>query len=276
MVKLDFFYPRWGNEHVVWEDFLDRVVKAGYVGVEWFPFGEDTDPEKVVKLLQKYKLNYTIVTCVQKKVNSISAYFALLEEQLNYYGMLAETYFAPLFISVQMGREYFSPDDVLAGLQLCARVETQYGIEILQETHRNKWSYGLHTVAPMAELYPQLKLTLDISHWYCVSESFLEDRQEEMNRLLPYVKHVHARVGHSQGSQVPDVRKKIYRDIVATHCAVWQRWIDLNKPDARLTMTTEFGPPPYLIPSGNQVLDCERQWKQNLWMKNYLSRHLIT
>ncbi len=105
MVKLDFFYPRWGNEHVAWEDFLDRVVKAGYVGVEWFPFGEDTDPEKVVKLLQKYKLSYTIVTCVQKKANSISAYFALLEEQLNYYGKLGEKYFAPLFISVQMGRE---------------------------------------------------------------------------------------------------------------------------------------------------------------------------
>ncbi|MDF2852420.1 MAG: Xylose isomerase domain protein barrel [Sphingobacterium multivorum] len=276
MVKLDFFYPRWGNEHVEWEEFLDRVVKEGYVGVEWFPLGEDTDPKQVLTLLKHYNLRYTIVTCVQKKTDSIQEYFSLLEAQLDYYGKLAEAYFAPLFISVQMGREYFAGVDVLKGLQLCERLEKHYGIEILQETHRNKWSYGLHTVAPMAIQYPQLKLTLDISHWYCVSESFLEDRQEELDRLLPHVKHVHARIGHSQGAQVPDVRKKIYRDIVAIHCAVWQRWIDLNKPEAQLTITTEFGPPPYLIPSGNKILDCERQWKQNLWIKNYLSRYLIT
>jgi hypothetical protein len=276
MVKLDFFYPRWGSEHIPWADFLERVRAAGYAGVEWFPFGENIDPKTVLQLLSKYKLKYNIVTCVQQSFDTTEAYFRLLEEQLAYYGKLAQAFVAPEFISVQMGREYFSSADVLEGLRLCERIEKQYGIEILQETHRNKWSYGLHTVMPLLESYPDLKLTLDLSHWFCVSESLLEDRPEELARILPQVRHIHARVGYTQGPQVPDVRKKLYRDIVAIHLALWQQWINLNKSKSCLTITTEFGPPPYLISSGNRERDNERQWQQNLWMKRYLSRHLIT
>ena len=41
-------------------------------------------------------------------------------------------------------------------------------------------------------------------------------------------------------------------------------------------MTTEFGPAPYLISSGNQAQDYEEQWRQNLWIKAYLLNNLKT
>lgn len=54
MIEMDFFYPRWGAEHVDWVTFLDMVKENGFSGIEWFPFGDlDTvDYESVFKLLR--------------------------------------------------------------------------------------------------------------------------------------------------------------------------------------------------------------------------------
>ena len=65
--------------------------------------------------------------------------------------------------------------------------------------------------------YPGLKLTLDISHWYCVSESFLEDQQDLLTELLDLVYHVHTRVGHTQGSQISMSVIHYLKDIVKQH-----------------------------------------------------------
>ncbi|MDR2283110.1 MAG: sugar phosphate isomerase/epimerase [Sphingobacterium sp.] len=277
MVKVDFFYPRWGSEHIAWDTFLDSIQKEGYCGVEWFPFGEDTDHEEVLRLLHGRGLKYTIVTCVVEPFDHVRVYYQLLEKQLSYYGELAKKIFRPEVISVQMGREYFEVEDIVQGLHLCERISQQYGVPVLQETHRNKWNYGLHTIPRILKLFPGLRLTLDISHWYCVSESYLEDRKHVLEEILPHVDHIHARVGHSQGSQVPDVRERAYRQIVDTHVAVWQKWIDLQKDRGveQITICTEFGPPPYLISSGNQDLDKDKQWQQNIWIKKHLEHTLI-
>ncbi|MDM1047469.1 sugar phosphate isomerase/epimerase [Sphingobacterium hotanense] len=280
MVDIQFFYPRWGAEHTAWTAFLDRVKDAGYQGIEWYPYGEKNknDYQQMLQSLQDRQLRYSIVFAVFGGAKDFAHYLELLEEQLTELANLGEYGLAPEFISAQAGREYYTSEQILACLAVCSKVEQQTGISIYQETHRNKWTYGIHRIPAIKEQFPGLKLTLDISHWYCVSESYLEDQQDLLTSLLSDVCHVHTRVGHTQGSQISDVSNPLFEDIVKTHLTVWQQYISkqIQLGRKKLTFTTEFGPPPYLITSGDSVKDYEEQWRQNLWIKKYLMDHLKT
>ena len=277
MVDIQFFYPRWGAEHVAWTDFLDRVQSDGYIGVEWYPFGEkNRNYEEMLQGLIDRSMVYCIVFAVWGKINDFSHYLILLEEQLRELASLGKCNLAPKFISAQIGREYYTQEQILACLNICKKVENQTGIPIFQETHRNKWTYGIHRIPTILSHFPSLKFTLDISHWYCVSESYLEDQQNLLISLLDNVEHIHARIGHTQGSQISDVSNAMYDDILKIHLGVWQKYLSnkIHSGKKRISITTEFGPPPYLISSGDPQQDYEEQWHQNLWMKDYLQKNL--
>ena len=63
-MKVDFLCPRWGSEHIPWPLFLEQVKNAGYNGIEWFPFGQEEDMQKVIAMLDKYELKFSIVMTV--------------------------------------------------------------------------------------------------------------------------------------------------------------------------------------------------------------------
>ena len=79
---VDFFCPRWGSELIEWDTFLKKVKIAGYKGIEWFPFGEETDVDKVTLLLKKYELQFSIVMTVLGDYQDFDSYLLLLKEQL--------------------------------------------------------------------------------------------------------------------------------------------------------------------------------------------------
>ncbi|ACU03790.1 sugar phosphate isomerase/epimerase family protein [Pedobacter heparinus] len=273
MVNVNFLYPRWGAEHVDWNEFLAEVKEQGYYGIEWYPYGEgDANYETVIAQLKDAGLKYAIVMTVKDEPESEADYFQRLEKQLSELALLGQQSLPPLFISAQTGREYFSLDEVYRCLSICDKVQSETGIKIYQETHRNKWAYGLHKIPEVLKKYPDLRFTLDISHWFCVSESYLEDQRDKLLNILPHVEHIHSRVGYTQGAQIPDVTNPLYKDIVDIHLEIWQQWVDLKKINGveNITISTEFGPPPYLITTGHTDTDYLKQWEQNLWIKKYL------
>ncbi len=104
------------------------------------------------------------------------------------------------------------------------------GIPIYQETHRNKWSYAAHIVKPILEKYPDTLLTFDVSHWFCVSESYLEDQQAAVEKALIHARHIHARVGHT--GRPAGVRACISRNTphaLNAHLAIWDRYVQLRR-----------------------------------------------
>lgn len=273
MVGVNFLYPRWGAEHVAWNEFLAEVKQQGYHGIEWYPYGErDSNYEEVIEQIADAGLVYAIVMTVKEVPDREADYFQLLEKQLTELASLGQHSLAPLFISAQTGREYFSLDEVYRCLSICDKVQSETGIKIYQETHRNKWAYGLHKIPEVLKKYPGLRFTLDISHWFCVSESYLEDQRDKLLNILPHVEHIHSRVGYTQGAQIPDVTNPLYKDIVDIHLEIWQQWVDLKKINGvqNITISTEFGPPPYLITTGHIDTDYLKQWEQNLWIKKHL------
>ncbi|MDQ3277895.1 MAG: sugar phosphate isomerase/epimerase [Bacteroidota bacterium] len=273
-MKTKFFTPRWGYEHLPWESFLASVKEAGYDGIEWFPFAEGGDYTEVLNLLEKYNLQFSIVMAVLQPIEKSEDYVVELRKQLLTLCALKTPTKAPLFISAQTGREYYSREEVFACLGCCEEVSQQTGIPIYQETHRNKWSYAVHAVAPVLQSRPELRLTLDISHWFCVSESYLADQQAGVQKAIEQARHIHARVGFTEGPQVYDPALPEYGEALAEHLKVWDQWIAGMRESgaAWCSITPEFGPAPYLVTAGRSEPADKAQWRINLWMKELLQK----
>jgi hypothetical protein len=270
---MKFLCPRWGFEDISWDIFLKQVKESNYAGIEWFPFGETCNYSEVLALLSYYELDFAIVMAVIEPYTTFERYLQKLETDLHQLMLVRNEVKLPLFFSAQIGREFFNEQQIDMCLAVCNQLEEKYRTPIYQETHRNKWSYAAHVVAPVLERIPNLKLTFDVSHWFCVSESFLEDQQAAVNLAIAHAKHIHARVGSTQSSQVWDPANAEYEGALTAHLKIWDKWVAKMKMNNEpITITPEFGPPPYLV-SGNRTLSLkEEQWRINLWMKDFLTK----
>ena len=268
---MKFLCPRWGFEAIPWDTFLKQVKEEGFAGIEWFPFAELGDYRKVLELLRYYELDFAIVMAVIEPYTTYENYLSKLEKDLHQLMEIRDKTKAPLFFSAQIGREFFDEEQLAKCLALCKQIEEEYQTPIYQETHRNKWAYAAHVVAPVLEKAPTLKLTLDVSHWFCVSESYLADQQDAVNKAIKHTKHIHARVGSTQSSQVWDPANAEYAEALSAHLAIWDRWVaHMKLTNQPITITPEFGPAPYLV-KGNRTGDMSHeQWRINVWMKDFL------
>lgn len=270
---LKFLCPRWGFEDIPWPVFLKQVKEANYAGIEWFPYGETCDVQEVLALLKDYDLDFAIVMAVIKPYTNFEQYLEHLKQDLDELMEIRDKFKAPLFFSAQTGREFFNDRQIDACLALCTQVQDQYQTPIYQETHRNKWSYAAHNVAPVLERHPDLKLTLDVSHWFCVSESYLQDQEAAVESAIAHARHIHARVGSTQSSQVWDPAYPEYVEALAAHVQVWDKWVNQMRTNKiPMTITPEFGPAPYMVKGNRQISLTEEQWRINLWMKDFLQK----
>lgn len=77
-------------------------------------------------------------------------------------------------------------------------------IPISHETHRGRILYSPFVALRVADAFPSIRFTLDLSHWVVVAE-----RKIDVDLLAPIISrtlHVHARIGTSQAPQVADPR----------------------------------------------------------------------
>lgn len=266
-MQVNFFCPRWGFEGMPWPEFIYRVKQAGYCGVEWFPYSEDVDPQQVATSLKSNGLQLAIVMTVLGEYTTTNEYIEILQTQLTAHIEQCQ----PVFITAQTGREYFDQEQIQQCLDSCEHISKQTGVPVYQETHRNKWAYAAHVVPPVLQKNEKLRITFDVSHWFCVSESYLEDQQAAAKLAIERAEHIHARVGHTQGSQVTDPAKPQYAKALAEHLAIWDKWIEhkRNEGAGYCTITPEFGPPPYFTQTDDGTT-WQEQWRINCWMKDLL------
>ncbi|MGK6350023.1 sugar phosphate isomerase/epimerase [Parapedobacter sp. DT-150] len=271
-MKIDFYYPRWGSEGMAWYSFAQRVAQEGFAGVEVFPLADRPKNVDMVDALTDNGLSYILLHAELHEGKDFNRYTAALERNL--YALLeyqSQTV-KPQFIVSQTGREYYSRAQMEVCFAICDRISRESSIRIIQETHRNKWSFAAHVVKDYLRTLPSLELALDFSHWVCVSESYLEDQDDAIDAAITHGKHLHARVGFPEGPQVTDPRAPENQEALTHHLAWWDRWIaHLQQTGCeRTTITPEFGPYPYMsyVPFTTQTV--ADQWEINCWMKQLL------
>jgi sugar phosphate isomerase/epimerase len=122
------------------------------------------------------------------------------------------------------------------------------GVPVAFETHRSRVTFNPWDTAALLRELPDLRLTVDFSHWCAVAERLvMDDDQELLDLCAQRAAHIHARVGYDQGPQVPHPGAPRYADALAAHERWWQRILEVWSASGRAVgrFTCEFGPDGY-------------------------------
>lgn len=269
-MRIKFFCPLWGSENLDTKSFFTKVKAAGYDGVEMSFPTETKRKDEILELVNQFDLQLI----AQHWETLTPDYEAHRKEYHQRLENLATC--NPLFINSQTGKDFFSYEQNASLIQIADEVSREYGVKIIHETHRGKFSFAVHITSQFLNNIPGLRLGLDLSHWCTVAESWMEDQSEALKLALSRADHIHARVGFPEGPQIPDPRAPEWKEALDKHVSWWNQVIDQRQDDGwtEFTITPEFGPYPYmtLLPYNKQPI--ANQWDVNLYMMQFLKSAL--
>ena len=263
--QIQFFCPRWGSEDLNWDEFCKKVKQEGYNGIEY----------GIARTVTQKELDAVWNTAEKHGLGIIAQHYDTYESDFSkhydlYSAWLQKIKLYPVVkINSQTGKDFFTFEQNKKLIDAA----TATGLKIIHETHRNKFAYAAHVAKQFFEKIPNLKIVLDVSHWVCVAESYLEDQPEAMKLAIQRTEHIHARVGYPEGPQITDPRIPEWGNTLKIHLNWWDNVQQKKKKENQvLTITPEFGPFPYMmhLPStGKPISD---QWDINVFMMNLLKK----
>ncbi|HOE96876.1 MAG TPA: sugar phosphate isomerase/epimerase [Candidatus Sumerlaeota bacterium] len=178
----------------------------------------------------------------------------------------------PTRMRLHAGRDCMSREE---GKRYFARVlalQEEIGMPILIETHRGRMFYSPWDALYYMKEFPALRVNADFSHWVNVCERLPDDQEEAMALACERSLHIHARVGYEEGPQVPDPAAPEAARYLEWHLKQWDRIRKHHEErgEELLTVTPEFGPPPYLHTLPYTNVPVADLWSVCLWMANQL------
>jgi sugar phosphate isomerase/epimerase len=270
-LQLKVLATNWGFEGSL-KDYIEKVKQSGYDGIEiWWPMDEK-ELNELVELLHRNNLSVGFL-CGAQDIN--------YPEHLTFFKKMVDAaatnkLIKPLYINCHSGRDYFSYDQNKNFIDHTLQLAKQTGIKICHETHRSRILFA----APMARQYfdniPELRITLDVSHWCNVSESLLSNQAETIKIALERTDHVHARIGHPEGPQVNDPRAPEWKEALDAHLEWWDKIVEIKKQkNDPLTILTEFGPADYMPTEPYSRKPLADQWDVNVYMKDLIRKRYL-
>lgn len=266
--KLDFYQTDWGRQ-ISWDAFCEKTKAAGYDGIEvWYPTELQSKLE-LKEALDQYSLKVIFLAGTNK---SLPFEEALIRYTENLMSLVA---FDPVAVNCHTGNDFYTFEQNKAFIAAAIRIAKEHNIPIYHETHRGRFSYNLPDTKKYIKAIPDLKLTLDISHWMVVHESLLENQDAKMSEVLNRSHHIHARVGHAEGPQVNDPEAPEWKKAVDRHLDIWEKLIRQKwQTQDVFTITTEFGPANYMPTLPYTKVPVADQWKANVFMMKQLKERL--
>lgn len=252
-----------------WDEYCSKAKAAGYDGCEiWWPT-DAADRARMFEALNKHGLKFGFLW------GSGDPDFTKHEAQFQQ-TITEISKSKPIFINCHSGKDYFSADQKTKLIQFTNTLAKSSGIPVYHETHRGRACYSAPVTKELIEKNPDLRLTLDISHWCNVHESLLGDQQATIDLALARTDHIHARIGHPEGPQVNEPRAPEWDAAVKAHFAWWDKVVDMKKREGKpLTFLTEFGPPDYMPTTPYTRQPVANQWDINVYMMNTIRKRYM-
>ena len=276
-MEIKYLCTYWGSEGLSAKVFLDKVLSNGFDGVEInFPDDPQFIDEFMSELERIRKTSHPEFIFIAQQVLSneketVEAYARRLTNRLNF--LLGVK---PNAINSHTGKDFFEFEENCNIIEKVEELGRAAGIPIWHEIHRGRFSFHLRTLLDYLNIFPNLKLIADISHFCVVSESDLSDQQELLTRIYPNIQHIHARVGFEQSPQVNHPFAPEWKKHSDRYITWWKEIIALQSQNgaAHLTITPEFGPFPYMPQAPFTQQQLADQWEVNRLMKKYLQEKL--
>ncbi len=266
--NLEFYNTDWGRQ-ISWDAFCEKTKTDGYDGLEtWFPSDKKSQQE-LKAALTKHDLKVGFLNGTNKSIP--------FEESLKAYTAHFKTLIAwnPAYINCHTGNDFFTFQQNKAFIDAANKIAKENNIPIYHETHRGRFSYNLPDTKKYIQAIPELKMTLDISHWMVVHESLLQNQDEALQEVLDRSYHIHARVGHAEGPQVNDPEAPEWKKAVDRHLDIWEKVILQKwKTNSTYTITAEFGPADYMPTLPYTRVPVADQWKANLYIMKALKKRM--
>ncbi|QSZ40655.1 TIM barrel protein [Sulfurimonas aquatica] len=273
-MKLENFKTMWGFEGD-FETACIQAKEAGFEGIEG-PSPQDQKERDYWKTcLEKYELEFIaeITTggdYVPKRDHSVIEHISDVEIAIK-----NSLELNPRFMNCMGGCDAWEEEDSIIFFKSAIAIAKSYDIEISFETHRSRSLFTPWVTRRMTKAIPEMKLTLDISHWCVVAERLMDTEMDTIKAIAPNVHHFHARVGYAQGPQVPHPAAPEYQKALQSHQECWELAWDSQKAKGMKisTMTPEFGPDGYLhtLPFTNAPI--ADLWEINCWMAETQKKH---
>jgi sugar phosphate isomerase/epimerase len=239
MMELKAYKALWGMEGRL-EDQIERIAAAGYYGVEGY-LDSVQEKGKLRDLLTKHNLQFIAqaITNGDSTEDHIRSFQTQVAEAAS---------FGAVMINTHGGKDSMTFDEQKRFFDAALSEEMKIGIPVGHETHRGRPLFTPWTTAALLREFPELKLTADISHWFCVCESHLRDQLENLALTADRTIHVHTRVGYPEGPQVPHPAAPEYAKELELHEEFWDQVFEKYKAKGNQTIsfTPEFGPPGYM------------------------------
>jgi sugar phosphate isomerase/epimerase len=261
--QLRHFASKWGFQGDI-DAFCQVAKAAGYQGIEiWLPQPDAVAP--LQRALDKHELSLGLL--VRGETADAKEHLAQFVANAKRAAALK-----PAFMNGHTGKEYFTFEQGKPFFTEAAAISAQTGIPFYHETHRARLLFAAHITQAYLEAVPEMRLTLDISHWVVVHNHYLDELAEALQLAFQRTAHIHSRVGYSNGPQVADPRAPNESQALDEHLAWWDAVVKARlAAGENLTITPEFGPPSYMptVPFTGQPLG--NQWEINLYMKALLT-----
>lgn len=266
--ELRIMATNWGFQGSM-DDFCAKAKQAGYDGIEvWWP-NDKVAQDALFAALKKYGLEIGFLCGVPQ--SDPAAHAEAYKKMLA--AVVAQPAQRPLYINNHSGRDYFRFEDNAPLIEYANGLAKESGLLICHETHRGRMMYAAHVTKQFLDRYPDLKLTLDISHWCNVHESMLADQPENLALALERTEHIHARIGHPEGPQINDPRAPEWESTVKQHLLWWDKVVERKKQRGeRITFLTEFGPPDYMPTMPYSRKPLADLWEVNVHMMQLLRK----
>ena len=272
-MQIKYVCTFWGCENDTAGIFLEKVMNAGYDGVEInLASAASAFTPQFIKLITNLNLQQKNFVFIPQQLsspikNNVSEYIQLMESTL-----MELAAYEPSFINSHTGKDYFSFDDNCRVIEAAMNISSKTGIRILHETHRGRFSFHAASLIPYLKKFPELELVGDFSHFCTVSESMLQDQEELIEQIIPHVSHLHARIGNEQSPQVNDPSAEEWSPYFKVFTEWWKKIVKTKQQTGckTFTITPEFGPAPYMPAAPFTQKPLSNQWDNNIYMMHAL------
>ncbi len=251
-MNFEIYKSLWGMNDTL-ENNVARIAEHGFDGVEFVL--SQLPAARLRRSLARHRLRF--LPMVVTEGGDWRAHYASFEKQTR-----AAARFEPRSITAHSSRDWFTFDDQCRFFERALKLSERLGVPVTHETHRTRALFSLPAVERLLRTFPELNLVADFAHLTVVHESLLQDQKAALDLAIARTRHIHGRVGHAEGGQVPEPRAPEWRTQVRLHERWWLRAVAAMRKAGVdvVTFTSEYGPPDYM-----QALPYTRRPLADVW-----------
>ncbi|MEH6992457.1 TIM barrel protein [Neobacillus drentensis] len=268
-MKIDIQQSWWamiglGNGKREWtiEEKFEKIAEAGFTGIMG-SLPEDHEAEKWRRLLDEYQFSFGIHSFPSKKED-----LQLLLKKAKEFGVQ--------YVNSQVMDDFTIDEEAIHLLKDLVAEAKGANIPYFVETHRGRITQDLIRTVQYVNEIPDLRLTIDLSHYVLAGEGcYSEIAEEYFDVLLRRTSSIHARVSNGQQIQI-DIGPDGNHPMTERFVGWWEKgmtyWLNEAKPGDVLPLVCELGPPDYSITqySNPSLIEISNRWEQAIVFKRIL------